>query len=133
MLGTCLNIIEVLSFAKDNTDGKDSWLAHEEQPDIHSMEIQEIENNSENQCADLEDVIDLIQHPLVSLSISKVELVCFVAEKVRFEIIEFENAITSKMFINFLHGSLGCYCCCRKGLVNNSLGAEGVKSAMFEI
>ena len=61
MLGTCLNRVEVLSFAKDNTHGKDSLWAHEEQPNIHSMEIQEIENNSKNQCEDVEDVMDLIQ------------------------------------------------------------------------
>ena len=85
MLSTCLNRIEVLSFAKDNTNGKDSLLAQEEQRDIHSMEIQEIENNSENQCTDVKDGMDLIQHPLVSLSIIELELVCFVAKKVRFK------------------------------------------------
>ena len=66
MLGTCLNIVEVLSFAKDNTHSKDSFLAHLEQLDIHPMEIQVIENNSKNQCANVEDVMDLIQQPLVS-------------------------------------------------------------------
>ena len=61
MLDTCLYIIELFSFAKDNTHGKDSLLAHEEQPDIHPMEIQVIENNPKNQCAHVEDVMDLIQ------------------------------------------------------------------------
>ena len=61
MLGICLNTVEVHSFAKDNTHGKDSLLAHEEQPDIHPMEIQVIENNPKNQCAHVEDVMDLIQ------------------------------------------------------------------------
>lgn len=84
MLNTCLKTIEVLSFAKDNTNGKNSVLAQEEQPDIRSMEIEEIENNSKNQCADVEDVMDLIQQPFVSLSIIEAELVSLVAQIVRF-------------------------------------------------
>ena len=53
-------------------------MAQEEQPRIQSMEIEEIENNSENQCADDEDVMDLNQQSMVSLSIIEVEVVSFV-------------------------------------------------------
>ncbi len=59
-------IAEILSLAKGSTDGKDSSPAQEEQPGIHSMEMEETQDDSENQPADIDDVMDLTEQSLVS-------------------------------------------------------------------